>query len=292
MYAVAEPAVKLGALVGEGRTSDVYGWGADSVVKVPRAWVPDDWAAIEAQLSSEVVRCGVSAPEVRDLTSVDGRQAVVFERIEGPTLWSEMVDRPSEIPALGRAMADLQREIHSTGPSGSLPDVVERTCSKIDDATELSDGDRRDAKSIVRSLPRGAALLHGDLHPGNVIVSPRGLVTIDWFDAAVGHPLADVVRTSIMCRPTEAETPVNHLPGASAGAMSQIHELHLEAFGALLAHSGSQLRDWESVMAVSRLAERTDVDDARLLRLWNDRHHVDWSSPLGELAPVDISTSG
>jgi tRNA A-37 threonylcarbamoyl transferase component Bud32 len=38
----------------------------------------------------------------------------------------------------------------------------------------------------------GAVLLHLDLHPANVILSPAGPVVIDWTNAAVGDPALDV----------------------------------------------------------------------------------------------------
>ena len=38
----------------------------------------------------------------------------------------------------------------------------------------------------------GGALLHRDLHPGNVILSPDGPVVIDWTNAAGGDPALDV----------------------------------------------------------------------------------------------------
>lgn len=38
----------------------------------------------------------------------------------------------------------------------------------------------------------GGALLHRDLHPGNVILSPSGPVVIDWTNAGVGDPALDV----------------------------------------------------------------------------------------------------
>lgn len=38
----------------------------------------------------------------------------------------------------------------------------------------------------------GAVLLHRDLHPGNVMLSPSGPVVIDWTNAAAGDPAFDV----------------------------------------------------------------------------------------------------
>jgi aminoglycoside phosphotransferase (APT) family kinase protein len=41
-------------------------------------------------------------------------------------------------------------------------------------------------------------LLHLDLHPENVILSPAGPVVIDWANARRGEPLLDVVYTGII----------------------------------------------------------------------------------------------
>ena len=35
-------------------------------------------------------------------------------------------------------------------------------------------------------------LVHGDLHPHNIAVTPRGPLVVDWSDAAIGHPLLDL----------------------------------------------------------------------------------------------------
>jgi Ser/Thr protein kinase RdoA (MazF antagonist) len=37
--------------------------------------------------------------------------------------------------------------------------------------------------------------LHGDLHPGNVILSEAGAILIDWTDASAGVRAADVAET-------------------------------------------------------------------------------------------------
>jgi aminoglycoside phosphotransferase (APT) family kinase protein len=58
---------------------------------------------------------------------------------------------------------------------------------------------QRDSAQLARlhrqlhEIPfEGAALLHLDLHPDNVILSPAGPVVIDWTNAASGDPMLDV----------------------------------------------------------------------------------------------------
>ena len=35
-------------------------------------------------------------------------------------------------------------------------------------------------------------LVHGDLHPENVVITPSGYLIVDWSDAAVGNPFVDL----------------------------------------------------------------------------------------------------
>jgi len=63
----------------------------------------------------------------------------------------------------------------------------------------------RDSAGLARLHERlheipfeGAALLHLDLHPANVILSPAGPVVIDWTNAAAGDPAVDVALTWVI----------------------------------------------------------------------------------------------
>ena len=51
---------------------------------------------------------------------------------------------------------------------------------------------------LAAPLGEGDALLHLDLHPENVILTPRGPVVIDWPNAARGPGAADVAHTWIV----------------------------------------------------------------------------------------------
>lgn len=45
-------------------------------------------------------------------------------------------------------------------------------------------------------MPDGNQLCHGDFWGGNILMSPRGEVIIDWNRACYGNPLADLARTT------------------------------------------------------------------------------------------------
>ena len=91
-------------------------------------------------------------------------------------MWQLMLDRPEDLSSLVRQFVDIQFEIQRGGLPTGLPDFVDRLCGKISEAGVLSEAERNEAADLARSLPRGAALLHGDLHPGNILMGSEGPV--------------------------------------------------------------------------------------------------------------------
>jgi thiamine kinase-like enzyme len=53
-------------------------------------------------------------------------------------------------------------------------------------------------------MPAGNQLCHGDFHPGNIIVTHRGPVIIDWMTASKGVACGDVARVSIILEAAKA----------------------------------------------------------------------------------------
>lgn len=270
--------MRPGELVAAGRTSDVYEFGADRVVKVPRPEVPDHWARLEATYTTAIGSLDVPAPTVVDVTEIDGRTAIVFDRIDGPTMWQQMLDEPDRVVELADELASCHRRILAAGPPNGVDGLVDRMVRKIGEVSAVSEDDRAEAISTVRSMPKGAALLHGDLHPGNVLMTSDGPIAIDWFDASVGHPVADVIRSSLLMRPFGVRGDPPHLPHADVGTMRVLHDTYVGAMSDVLAVPARELCQWEAVVALSRLSEGDQPDGPALLELWDSRR--DTTGPL------------
>jgi len=258
----------LGDLLAAGRTSDVYEFGPAAVVKVPRPGVPGHWAAAEAAFSNAIEPLGLPAPRVRSLVEIDGCPSIVFDRVDGPSMWELMCADPAGAPELAVLLAATQRRIHSAGLVAGVPSLAQRTTAKIAEVLDLADDERAAATRLVEALPSGAALLHGDLHPGNVLMSGDGPMVIDWFDAAIGHPIADVARSSFLLRRPAGGCVPDHLTGAPSGVLESVREAYLDAVMPVVGGRDSMAADWERVVAVSRLAEGAGDDREELLAIW------------------------
>jgi len=278
----------LGELIGVGRTSEVYAVGSQHAAKVLNADVPAPCADAEAAFTTAVRFLGVRVPEVHEITTIDGRPAIIFERINGRSMWEEMLASPASFDELVEEFVEVQRSIHRAGVPVGLPSSSSRMCAKIRSVDSLSTADRTEACDMVLALPSGAALLHGDLHPGNVLMSADGPVVIDWFDATIGHPITDVVRTALLLRPAGAGA-LHHLPAADHGQLQTLHDRYVAAVCDMLAAEHDRIGDWESVAAVSRLAESTDPDPQDLTDRWAARRST---MPAWSLRRAIASASG
>lgn len=278
-----------GAPIARGNTSDIWPWTPRTVVKVLRPDIPRHWAAIEADIIWRVHQAGLPVPAVDGLVEVDGRPGIVLERIEGETMWEQMKADPDAVPACVEAIVELQVQLHRVSVEG-LPDLARRLGSKIDEAVQIPAHDRRAAQAILAALPSGTALCHGDVHPANVVMARRGLVILDWFDAASGHPLADIARSSLLMRPPGSRSAwPTHLPGATPQFLERVHCTYLEALARRALIEVEAFARWQVVVAVARMSE--PVPSADLLTLWQ-RWQTDGSTTGAEMFRHCLETSG
>lgn len=277
----------LGDRVAKGNTSDVWMWSLTTVVKVLQAGIPRHWATLEADITSSVHTAGLPAPAIEDMVEVDGRPGIVFERIEGSSMWDRMKASPSELPRLAGDLVELQASVHEASRIMGLPDLASRLRDKIAAAKRLTPQERQRALEALTSLPGGTALCHGDMHPANVLMSPRGLVIVDWFDAACGQPLADYARSSLLMRPPPVTQPqTSHLAGASHDFLGRLHSAYLHAVARRHPVEEAPFAAWEAVNVAARLSEPVPSGDlVNQWRRWSARGNIGTSGAAERPAP-------
>jgi aminoglycoside phosphotransferase (APT) family kinase protein len=122
------------------------------------------------------------------------------------TVWQKVASTGSEPTAADLAVLLLR--VHSLPPPDGLPawSPLDAVRARVGDAEELADRDRRFLLNrcdelemalgqLTFALPRG--LVHGDAHPGNVLVGPDGPVLCDFDSACVGPPEWDLTPLAV-----------------------------------------------------------------------------------------------
>ncbi len=157
--------MERGPLLASGRDTDIYEFGPGRVLRRAR-----DGRSLEAEarVMQYVREQGYAAPEVHELR--DGGREIVMDRVDGPTMAARLLKQPWALRRYGRLLAQLHQRLHSIpGPEW-----------------------------MRQSPDNGTVVIHLDLHPLNVIMSPSGPVVIDWTNAVRGEEATDVADTWLL----------------------------------------------------------------------------------------------
>jgi hypothetical protein len=266
----------LGDVVARGSRSLVHAYGRGAVVKVPKLATPASWILAEAEYVEAVRAVGAPAPSLLGIEQIFGRPASVWERVDGPSLWQEVVDRPDRSADVGRTLADIQLALFELVPPVTLPDQRDRLISKIRWSAANVDASLGVALELLPGGTGTPRLCHGDLHPSNVIVSRDGPVIVDWFDASRGDRVADVARSSLTLLAHGATTP-SHLPGSDPRTLAVLTEAYLARLRESLDIPPGLLSRWQGISAAARLAEGMPPEP--LLEVWRrfESVHGPWA---------------
>jgi aminoglycoside phosphotransferase (APT) family kinase protein len=157
-------------LVGRGRSAAVYDVGDGLVLR--RTTNPDYDAAGEADAMRMAASAGVPVPRVHRVAGRD----LIMERVAGPTMLDDLLANPEHLDRHAATLADLHR--------------------RLDGVVIAESATRSSVPGTKGVTPFG--LLHGDLHPGNVMLTRAGPVLIDWSNYRIGPREVDLAITWIL----------------------------------------------------------------------------------------------
>jgi tRNA A-37 threonylcarbamoyl transferase component Bud32 len=158
-----------------GRDADVFPIDARRVL---RRYRNGGDVTVEATIMAYVAGFGFPVPTVYEAHGA----GLVMERLDGPTMLSALIAGDLELTEAATQLVDLHRRLHELPPRLS-----------------------RDP---------AARVLHLDLHPDNVMLSPRGPVVIDWRNATEGPPDLDLALSAVIL----AQVAVNETHAMAAPA--------------------------------------------------------------------------
>ncbi len=254
----------LGTPIARGRTAEIYPWKEDLVLKLFYDWFSLESIEYEARIASAVHASGLPVPAVGEILRVKERNGLVYERVEGTSMLEVVFRKPWTAFHYGRRMAELHAGMHASTVEVKLPSQREKLTRRIGESKILPSALISRLMNALASLPDGDQLCHGDFFPGNVMITGRGEVIIDWIDSSFGSPLADVARTTIIILGA-VETGQLQIPLLKAIARL-FHAVYLRRYFELRPGGEEQYRRWLPVMAGARLWEEIPELEKWLVR--------------------------
>lgn len=208
----------------------------------------------EALNQARVEEIGLNVPKVLEVTSVDGRWAIVSEFIEGVTLAELMEKYPEKKREYVELLVDLQMSIHArTCP---LLNRMKDKMSRMIAQTELDATTRYSLHTrLNEDTPKHSKVCHGDFNPSNVIITDDGTpFVIDWSHTTQGNASADASSS--------------YLTFWMNGDISAA-EIYLDTFCAKSGISKQYVRKWMPLVAASQLIKCGDKE-REFLMSWID----------------------
>ncbi|UTI62651.1 phosphotransferase family protein [Paraconexibacter antarcticus] len=172
----------------------------------------------EARILQALAATDVPVPAVLLLEQDTGLMGVPFyvmEHLDGAVCTDALppaIDTPEQRAGVAEALVDALAVLHAVDWQAGLADLgrpdgfLERQLDRLPRLIAAPDGTLpepfaayRDELAATVPASSGAALIHGDLRLGNVMLASdppaRILGVLDWELAAIGDPLADVAYT-------------------------------------------------------------------------------------------------
>jgi aminoglycoside phosphotransferase (APT) family kinase protein len=174
-----------GEVIAQGRDTEIVAHGPGLVLRRP---FDRRSLAGEAAVMDWVVTHGYPCPRPVEVVP-DG---LVMERIEGVNMLDDILAHPWRLRSHAALLGDLHTRLHR------LP---------------VPDG-------LAEPFGPGDALVHGDLHPGNVMLTTDGPLVIDWTNAVRGPPGADVAVTWLLM--AAADPPSSSFERAVVGVFRRL----------------------------------------------------------------------
>lgn len=264
---------KLGEMLGQGATAEVFDFGDGNVVKLVKPNLPSSIIDYESWVTRTVKDAGASAPAVKNFVEIDGRKGFVMERVDGRPLLALLLDGEIAADVCGSILGELSFALHTIpGAETGLRTFHDFAYPMLDQLSEH--GHSRElidkARILLSTLDLGDSICHGDLNPNNVLMTSDGPRIIDWISAMKGNPLVDVAR--IMVTMSVAIIPEELHPGMSKKAFWDMRRRFYTAFMKTYASLNDisqknlqhDLEPWMTMMATLALDEGTREQQAWL----------------------------
>ncbi|MDF2963485.1 MAG: putative aminoglycoside phosphotransferase (protein kinase related), diverged, partial [Paenibacillus sp.] len=230
-------------VIGRGNTADVYEWVNGNCIKLFKPEYEEN-AQKEFNITQQIMKTNLRIPTAKEIINFKGRRGIVYEQINGPLMYSAIMNEPTNLEKWGQMFADIHYEIHSCSTT-SLSSPRDGIRQLIERCGILTSEWKKTIISVFESLTDKPVLIHGDFHPLNIVLTESVPFVIDWNNSSTFHPLADVALTSVILQ----------VAGFPSNIQEYFHDSYIKRYLQLSMFDYKEFLRWQIPMSVVRLSE-------------------------------------
>lgn len=263
--------------IGQGRTAEIYAYSNEHIMKLYRMDFPLEAVQNEFRISELAYKKGLPVPQAISLIEhTTPRAGIVFERLQGNTLLSLIIQQPELLEQLAFKMAECHYRLHcERDDEGTLPSQKQVLSRAIRNVRLLSEDDQARILSYLTTLPDQQQICHGDFHPDNVMLSDAGdqYWVIDWMTGMSGDPAGDAARSWVILM--SGTLPEDTEPAIRKGfekARESLIEYYIHHYMQLSGITREAIECWMLPVAAARLDEDLPAQEVEhLLKFVQER---------------------
>ncbi|MBR1443748.1 MAG: anti-sigma factor antagonist [Firmicutes bacterium] len=181
-------------IIGQGGNGTVYRLDDDKIVKVYRPIISLEQIERERDFAKTALINGVPCVIAYDVVKCGDSFGIVFEMLKSDTLGNAMRNAPEKFDEYIEKYVALAKEMHGAklkkGTFVNIKDVLHARVPKL--AKWCSEEELNFLNSLIDEMPDGDSLIHGDFHPGNIMIQDGELVLIDMPEVTMGAKIWDI----------------------------------------------------------------------------------------------------
>lgn len=182
-------------LIGQGANADIYRLDEDKIVKLYSTSVKLPLVERERRFARTAFINGIPSAITYNLVRCSGRYGIIFEYLNADTLGRAFTWHPERRIELLDKYVSFVKAVHDTPlKSGAFEDIKDVLRSKLPHLERFCGKEECSLlEALISQIPEGSAMIHGDLHPGNIMIFHDELMLIDLADVTMGTPLWDLI---------------------------------------------------------------------------------------------------
>ncbi|MDA1582971.1 aminoglycoside phosphotransferase family protein [Bacillus cereus group sp. TH230-1LC] len=245
--------MNLDNLIAKGNTAEIYLYD-NKIVKLFKDYLPNTESMNEAKKQKYAYSCGLSVPNVFEVTKIQNRQAIIMEYVKGDSIGDLLLNNLNEAEYYINICVNEQKKIHAIRVNmGEMEAMEERLERQIKSVHKLDEKQKENILNKLHSIKFDSRLCHGDFHPFNLILSEKNVSIIDWVDACSGDIRADVFRTYLLYAQSHIE----------------LAEMYLQIYCRNTDLTRGEIFQWAPIITAARFSEKVspqnEVDLNKLL---------------------------
>lgn len=232
--------MNLGNPIAKGNTAEIYLYDTE-VVKLFKEYLPNTESMNEAKKQKYAYSCGLSVPNVFEVTKIKNRQAIIMEYVKGDSIGDLLLNNLNEAEYYINICVNEQKKIHAIRVNTDEMEAMgERLERQIKSVHKLDEKQKESILNKLHSIKFEPRLCHGDFHPFNLILSEKNVRIIDWVDVCSGDIRTDVFRTYLLYAQSHIE----------------LADMYLQIYCRNTDLTRDEIFQWAPIMIAARFSEK------------------------------------